>query len=299
MEIKNYPFKSTFILFFSLFFIFIVLNKSKAETSHSLNEAERYSLSPNARFEDILNYLKTSREVVNYSNIWYQHIPVLFIGEHHKNLFHKNEIIKQIPKLRKIGLSHIALEPLLEKHQLIINEYYNRTVSRERVLNIFQERFNYGAGIPEKYLEIVDTAIKHGLKVLAIDIDIHASEYFNHAFFVTRNYNWAKIIKKTLKDSPEFNYKPRVLVYCGSLNLGYDLTTLNTNEILFHKGTRSLVIKFIGGEKPHYFSDSLGDKIAIAARKLGIADTKFGIFITPTTLTRPADYFIHIPETKN
>lgn len=259
-----------------------------------LAQTKQTELSPRAVLKEITKFISKHREQVDYAKIWAQNTPVLFIGERHTVMSDKNEVIKNLDLLKRLGLTHVAMEMLREEHQAIVDAYFSGKIDKQKVLEIFKDGWDEGPGIPEKYMELVDAIKTTGLKLLAVDLYTAGPEYDTEAFFKRRNENWARIIGEVIKQSP----KARVLVYNGQSHSGYNMVDDSANEILKNVyNIQTTTAEFAGGEIAHdnfFFSDKIGK----AAQTLKIGKTKFGLPVAPTAETREAVYMIHLPQTE-
>lgn len=264
-----------------------------------LAQQEIHELSDDAEIEEISNFITQHRESVDYAKLWDNETPVLFIGERHDVISDKDELIKNLPNFRKNGngITHIAMEMLEEHHQKIVDDYYDDKIDRERVLEIFKKGWDKGHGIPEKYMEIIDTAKSNGVRVLAIDLYTESSDFFTGNFFRERNANWARIATQILSEDKE----AKILFYCGQSHSGYNEVDDSANEILKGMGIKSKVIEFAGGEKANNDVHFFTDKVARAAQSINLDREKFGLHIDSGDDVRGSDYIIHLPqiETKN
>lgn len=248
-------------------------------------------LSANAEVKEISDFITKHKESVDYAKLWENKTPVLFIGERHTVKSDKDEIIKNLPILKKLGMTHLAMEMLLEEHQQIVDNYLDGKIASEKILKIFKDSWDKGPGIPEKYMELIDVAKSNSMRILAIDLYTASSEQSTGEFFRKRNANWARIAESILK-----NKKARILFYCGQAHSGYNKIHDSANEILVELGIGSKVVEFAGGEiapqDPYFFVD----KVAKAAEGLKIEGEKFGFRVSPANDVRGMDYVIHLPQ---
>ncbi len=269
-----------------------VLAASELGIKKLTNQTKKSELSDDADIKKIANFISEHREKVDYTKLWDKKTPVLFIGERHTVLSDKDELIRQIPNFKKMGMTHIAIEMLREEEQPLIDGYFKGIIEREKILAIFKNGWDKGEGIPEKYMEIIDTAKANGIAVLCIDLYTASSEYSTGAFFKKRNMNWARIIKETIKKQP----KARVLVYNGSAHSGYNEVDDSANEILKKMSIVAKVVEFAGGEKVEGEPYLFDDKIGVAAKLQKLADSRFALKIDSKDEVRGTDYIVHLPQ---
>lgn len=250
-------------------------------------------LSDNSGIEEISDFIAKHKEIVDYAKFWDKETPVLFIGERHTIKSDKDEVIKNLPIFKKLGMTHFAMEMLQEEHQKIIDEYFDGEISREKILEIFSKGWDKRPGMAEKYMELVDAIKLNGMHVLAIDLYTASSEYDTAAFFRKRNANWARIAESVLKDK-----KTKILFYCGQSHSGYNKVDDSANEILEKMGIKSRVIEFAGGEKTGQDAFFFVDKVAKAAKNIRVENEKFGLQIKSDDV-REMDYVIHLPQIEN
>lgn len=248
-------------------------------------------LSDDAEVKEISDFIAKHKEVVDYAKLWENETPVLFIGERHTLKSDKDEIIRSLPMLKKLGMTHLAMEMLREEQQQIVDNYLAGKITREKVLEIFKDGWDKGPGIPEKYMELLDAAKSNGMRILAIDLYTASSEYSTEEFFRKRNANWARIAESVLKDK-----KAKILFYCGQSHSGYNKVDDSANEILEKMGIRSKVIEFAGGEVAPEDAYFFVDKVAKAAQGLKVGGEKFGLRVKSDDDVRGMDYVIHLPQ---
>lgn len=144
-------------------------------------------LACDAETKGISDFITKHKELVDYTKLWESETPVLFIGERHTLNSDKDEIIKNLPILKKLGMTHLAMEMLREEEQQIVDDYLSGKISREIILEIFKNGWDKGPGIPEKYMELLDAAKLNGMRILAVDLYTASSEYSTGEFFRKRN----------------------------------------------------------------------------------------------------------------
>lgn len=255
-------------------------------------QTQRAELSPRAEQKKIVEFIKQHRESVNYEKIWAQDKPVVFVGERHTLKSDKDEIINNLPELKKMGLTHVAMEMLLEEHQPVIDDYFSGKTDQRQLLKIFADGWNKRPGIAEKYMEFVDVLKAHNIQLLGIDLYTATAEYGTGEFFKKRNENWARLIAGVIKK----DVRAKVLVYNGQSHSGYNMVDDSANEILNNAyNLPSTTVEFAGGQ---ITSDNnfFVDKIGKAAQNLKIDKTKFGLPIDAQAEVREADYIIHLPQ---
>ncbi len=257
-----------------------------------INQRTRPELSPNAGLAEVTDFISRNRERVDYGEIWPGNKPVLFLGERHTLKSDKDELIRSLAVLKRLGLTHVAMEMFQQEHQNAVDSYFEGRLGRDKIFAIFMDFWNKRPGIPEKYMELVDAIKAQRLRLLAIDIYTSAPEYSSGEFFRRRNRNWASLIGGTIREIPD----ARILVYNGQSHSGYNLADDSANEILKneHK-VESVTLEFAGGEAPGdtYF---FVDKIATASRNLGVDKDRFGVPISSKFENRPNDYIVHLPQ---
>lgn len=250
-------------------------------------------LSDNADLTEISNYITQHREPVDYTKLWTPDLPVLFVGERHTVKSDKDEIIKNLPTFKQLGMTHLAMEMLLEDQQPLINDYIAGNVKREQVLETCFSSWDRGLGMGEKYMELVDAARMSNINIVAIDLTTDSGKYLTGEFFRKRNNNWARIAGSIIEDK-----KAKILFYCGQGHSDYNMIDDSANEILKGMDIKSKVVEFAGGEvasdDPYVFRDKIGK----AAQNLNLGGEKFGLHINTKDDVRGMDYVIHLPQTE-
>ncbi len=277
-------------------FVDVIAQRPSPTPSPPVGQA---ALDPKASLGDIAIYLKTKSEEVNWEKIWPSDVRVLFIGESHPVISHKDEIIKQMQEFKKTGMTHLAFEFVLENDQQIIDDYYANKVPRAKVLGVLLHQDDK---IKDKYMQMIDAAKSNGIKILALDIyDKRVNTNPLMPPGDMRNPNWARIISQITNE----DQKTRVLAYGGRGHFGYDKIGSTANQIfgrMSPSSVKSKVVSFTGGEKqtglPEIFP-SFAEKISYVSQNNGMGGKKFGISVNSNTMPRPGDYIIHLPQTED
>jgi uncharacterized iron-regulated protein len=91
-------------------------------------------LSDDAEVNEISDFIAKHKEIVDYAKLWKKETPVLFIGERHTLTSDKAEIISSLPRLKQLGMTHLAMEMLEEQQQPIVDNYTAGKITREKAL---------------------------------------------------------------------------------------------------------------------------------------------------------------------
>ncbi len=250
------------------------------------------SIDPSSQYSGIMSFLDTTPLPVDYSTL-FSIDKVLFFGEVHSNRSPKDEVAGRMKLLRNAGVTHLAMEMLLERMQPAIDRYYEVGNNKEELLAHFRKKWDCGPGIPEKYLELIDAAKSCGIKIVGLDIDFSENDTRPKTEQIAdQNTNWANVIFNTLQENPD----TKVLVYCGSGHVGYSQTVSKANLELARKGIISTIIRSIGGScfvPPLHSCAGFEEYFerAIIDRELG--DKEFTIAVK-AKLNRSADLYVHL-----
>jgi hypothetical protein len=268
------------------------------------NDRPQGELSPAAQIEEISEFIRQGTQPADYNQIWPDDVPVMFYGEdNHKVQAFKTEAAEYLRSFKPNGANantdkskrptHLAMEMLNEKDQPLINRYLDGKATRDEVLNLFKENWNWAPGIPEKYMDMVDAAKEANMKILCLNSP--------NAPVAEMNANWARIMGQTLRENPN----ARIFAYSGEAHTGYsrlsnpkDIAKYGSvNEILAQRfGHKSVVVDTSGGAK---YTDQVGinaDKLGEAARLTAKDQQRFMVPLKRDEVPREADYLVHLPQ---
>jgi len=163
----------------------------------------------------------------------------IFLSDDHTSVSVKDEILRSLAELSELGITDLALEMFPIGFDL----------SNDK-LNLDYLETNWGdkgEGIAQKYNQIIKQAHDLGISVWGLDIpDDQYKSQSQSETFSARNQQWANLIKNRL-DSDK---NSKVAVFCGSGHSGYYFYSDRANNFLQRMGHDSVVVNFIGGDKP-------------------------------------------------
>ncbi len=265
----------------------------------------------------VAKYMQSHIENVDYAKIWDPQIPVMFVGEMHTILSDKDEIIRNLPLFKRMGMTHLALDSWGPSDQKMIDDYFSGTISWQQFVDAFADPRQGTIGVgATKYLELIATCKKLHIKVIGLE----PTDYSTLSSAEERNYGWIKILSGIFKK----DHSARILALAGQAHLGYNPSGDTVNELLASRyGISSVVVDLDGGLKadvlpnldythaPNGMSSAEAQRVMAltlrmkevgeAARILHIDQERFEVPVDRTSWRYPiadADYVIHLPETQ-
>ncbi len=182
---------------------------------------------------------------VNYAQLLSRH-RVLYLGEYHSDLGAKHDLIRSMPQLRALGVTHFGIEMFFgdAETQAKLDAFYERPTEENyiplgRALRSYGDRF---ASTPD-YERMVIAAVRNGIRIFGID---------DHPFDRgLANSAWALKVAEIL----DADLKARVIVYGGTLHMGYHPFVSRTvgtdrdpvNRLLAARGVSGATVSYTGG----------------------------------------------------
>lgn len=138
--------------------------------------------------------------------------PVIYLGERHIDAAGKNFVIENLPKLKELGFTHLALEMFNASEQPSLDEYNQGKLSDEQLREVYQRNWGYDG---EAYLAMFKAAVQSGLKLVALDKrDLMPKGMEMVAENQERDEFMAKRVVEIFSENPN----AKVLVYAGRLH---------------------------------------------------------------------------------
>lgn len=111
-------------------------------------------------------YVKAHARPLNFVQLVEVSTPVIFIGESHDQDMPKQLIAENMKSLKDAGVTHIGLEMFNSNRQSVLDGYLAGKVPYERVLKVLKGEWSW---YPEEYMNILNAARTHGVRVIALD----------------------------------------------------------------------------------------------------------------------------------
>jgi hypothetical protein len=243
----------------------------------------------NPNYDEVLSYLQSA----NLGDADYTYLfklaPIMLFGEYHGSKAAKKEVIQNMNKFRRLGITHFATEMLPLSMQPATDRYCSIGDNLDEVKAYHQKEFSrLGKNFPDLYLGMIDAAKSLGMKVIALDLD-NVEETPE-----VRNKAWAQLLAR-IQTSPS----SKVLAYCGSGHLGHSpYCSKVQDELKNNHGVLSRSISIIG-ENEHPVSRvvpcySNPDILLRATEDLGLQGRRFVIPLKKTS-HRSAEIYLHLP----
>lgn len=235
--------------------------------------------------------LKDLAKPVDYEKMLGKDTQVAIFAESHPIDEVRSELGRQIPELKRMGFTHLALEALPASRQGMIENYYAGKVSDDALLAAVKTDWGWS---PHTYKYLIETAKQNGMKVLATDLREEStsatSRLVNGTVSVRdlrREAQWVQIIGDTLKEQPD----ARIASLAGMKHTVFDPSTERYTTLLGQKNIRHKVIEYSTGWQNEDARETFDEVVSLAK----MHKQRFMVAVEPTP-TRPADYFVHLPS---
>lgn len=233
---------------------------------------------------EILDNIKQHRvQRLDYSNAWDANSKAILFGECHTDFSAKSEVAKAIPKLRKLGATHLCMEMLEQVDQALIDAYMNGKCPRYKIKNLFaSEKWGWnGQAGAEGYMQIVDAAKRAGMKLVALDLTPEQREKqiaartkitYEPAVQSKLLKTFVKPIARESKPSDtevreeswtnkivgiaEVNKSAKFVVYAGSAHNSFWTDGGMSKRLADRLHTRPVTVVFEGGAKKNPFAET-------------------------------------------
>ncbi len=200
------------------------------------------------KFAAVLNDNKQTPDIGAFAT---KEKPVVFLGEEHTDATSQNFIAGQAEKMKAAGITHFGVEmpsqwqPMLDKWAAGDNDA--RAEFKDALTKGTDEQ-RY-PGLPERYVNMIDSMIKAGIKPVALDVP-HKSPLSPEGY-TDRNKHTTDIIGGIIKDNPD----ARIVALGGSNHSGRSAIgeSLDT-QLKNNHGIESTVIHTSGGDQTQRYS---------------------------------------------
>jgi|GEM_PF-1918546 len=216
---------------------------------------------------------------------------VLVFGETHFANAHRHELVEALPSLRRLGFSHLALEVMPSSRKDLIAGYKAGLVPRAELVAAIKRIWGHK---PESYVDLIDSALALDFEVVFLDsdrerIDLDAPNWqeLQRQARARREDHWMDIMSLLLQTG-----KNRVIMLVGS---GHNASRAATPPVRLRLSARNIKSTSIALEGGEAFIDS---KLTRAARKAGIAGTRFIVKVEPGDSDAEGDYHLHLRQAK-
>lgn len=241
-------------------------------------------------------------DTIDYSELVEENTQVLVFGETHFADAHRNELIRALPALKKLGFRHLALEAMPSSKQDLVADYKRGRITRVELIAAIRTIWGHN---PESYMQLIDASLAENIEVVFLDsdkepsakpIDItapnwqeleqQAREMRLKARF-RREEHWMDVLSVLFKTDEN----SRVIMLVGSNHTAKSSVTSPVPLRLSARNITSTTIALEGGE---VFFDSVFTE---AARHAKIQGMRFIVRIAPGDPNAEGDYHLHLRQT--
>lgn len=261
----------------------------------SLGEASQYQLQGlplGQTFGDQAKALNQLARPVDYAAIIGKDSKVAVFGESHPVDEVRAELGREMPKLRELGFTHLAMEALPSFRQPLIEKYYAGKASAEEVRRALAKDWGWSPGT---YMYLIDTAKENGIKIIAADLRVPSSAVnFTTAAERTalrdqlREEQWASLIHDAIKEDPQ----SRVLLLAGKKHTVIDPQVEQLTTMLNRRNLKPTVVEYAAGWQDAGKRDFFDHTVETA----GMTSRRFMVQLDNKVANRPADVFVHLPS---
>lgn len=252
--------------------------------------------------QGLVDTVLPSRQKVDYSKVVNEDTDVLMFGESHGVMQTKEEISKNMKLFKELGFTHIGLEMFQADAQNMLDEYYKTGNNREEVVSYLKDKWGW-PGTTEKYMNIIDAAKKHGIKIVALDAPKEQLSETDDVVEETKVRN--KFMCKRIQNILSQNENNKMITLNGTAHSGYGEYGMATMmEEQYGKEVSS--VSFVGGKRKVELNDGTivnkGSYIEQAVREAGLAESKFMLKREggdSGVIGPPCDYLVHLPQTES
>jgi hypothetical protein len=241
-------------------------------------------------------------DAIDYSEVIDGSTQVLVFGETHFTDAHRNELIRALPELKKLGFGHLALEAMPSSKQDLVADYMRGRLTRVEFIAAIKSTWGHK---PESYVQLIDAALAENIEVVFLDsdkepsarpIDVKAPNWqeleeqareMRRQDRSRREEHWMNVLSALLRR----DQNSRVIMLVGSNHTATSAVTAPVPLRLSARNIRSTTIALEGGD---VFIDSV---FAEAARHANIQWRRFIVRIAPGDPNAEGDFHLHLPQT--
>jgi uncharacterized iron-regulated protein len=248
------------------------------EIQHTLQPQRE--ISPFGDLKKLEEYLLNEREPIDYAKMVSPTTSVLALGETHRDISIRNEIMNHLTQLKSLGFTYFGMETFETDFQPILNEYQETGEWREEILN--ECKNNWPAG--ELYMQLVDVAKRARMRVVALDLPSSEKKQYKTTTeqLQKRDERMAQTVQAILNEDPE----NKIVTFTGNGHAGK--SGFQMANLLANNGVNVVSVN-INQERTNFET---------AARNIGAARERFmAACLTkfPNSPT-PYDWMIHLPR---
>lgn len=238
-------------------------------------------------------FITRNKTAVNLEEVIGSNVRVVGFGEYHNEKGAKEEVVRNIPVLKRMRFTHLGLEALTEDAQLDVNHYLETGEGEERIKDALWENMRHSCDseTSNSYFSIIEVAKKEQMAVVAVDYIIGRDKPTPvHRRGRGRDDLLADPLRQVLKTDP----KAKIAALMGFAHVmieNHENTPPTTLQLLCREYPQALGIRVINGRYEPY------DPIASTIAELGIQGEKF-IFSFPNRLNTGRcrfNYIINVP----
>lgn len=225
--------------------------------------------------EDLITYIRyvhNNHQPIDWPSLVDNSDRVIVIGELHDDLSVKEELVSHMQDIRKAGITHIALEALSTNFQYLLDAYQQNDKYADVVDSVLRR---YWGWLPRAYMDVIQSAKKSKLKLVAIDQPPEQAVPFNYD---QHDQYMADGLAQILEQEPA----SRILVLAGNLHA----ETGKLPTLLKSEGIKST---------SYVFNDDRCGLFRFMAQEAGLDSKRFMLFLPPNNTLRFNGY-IHIPS---
>lgn len=140
-----------------------------AKLARYLNNSDKYFRSGERNNMKGISWKALAKEIkekavhLNWAALISNSAPVVYVGEDHKDTNVKLELAGLLSK--KTGFTHVAFEAIADKHQSLLNRYFETGQGQDEILNILG---NWGNSDHRSYWELLKAAKRTGVRPIAL-----------------------------------------------------------------------------------------------------------------------------------
>lgn len=183
---------------------------------------------------DLVRYIQTHHDnATPVAQVFTE--QVVYVGERHITDQAKKILTQNLKSLKQAGYETLAMEMWNSSSQVFIDQFLDGLTDPLVFEKTFHEQWSYDS---TAYMELMTTAQKEGLKIIALDVRDQIDKAKKYTFseeLALRDDKMAENLALYLAKNP----KQKVIVFCGKLHAYSHLTTDDAQksqiESLFNK----------------------------------------------------------------
>ena len=249
---------------------------------------ESTSDNPFKSIDEVVTYIKESRQSVSYHQMVSPDTRVFALGETHNMIGSRIEAVIALDEFYKLGFTHLGIEMLDTSMQKILDKYCVDGTGREEIYSHLDRNFRWIVSSADEYMQIIDKAKSLGMKIIALDLPSEQRNVLpREEILRKRDEEMAKRTMDVLNESDS----NKVVTFSGKVHAGYTGTVMT--QLLRKSGIEVVSAHIIGD------SDTTG-YLEEAALQAGVSNERFMFTARarfPKSKTAPsADFVIHLPQ---